>query len=83
MFSRSVGGAKGNDGRRRRKQWVVRAITFLSMGIVSYHLLWTYWLAGVFVPDYEIDPVTGHKKIRRRPDRTYKIDKFTGEKVPT
>lgn len=74
---------KENDGRGRRRRFVVRFFVLIVILLASVPLLWTYWLAGVFVPDFEIDPITGRKKYRRRPDRLYKINKYTLEKVPT
>lgn len=77
------GGTKENDGRQHRKRFINRVVVSLCISIVTYHFLWNYWLAGVFVPEYENDPTTGRKKIRRRPDLLQKEDILTHKKVPT
>ena len=41
---------------------------------VLYEAMWTYWLAGVNIPNVEHDPVTGRDRIRRRPDLSTKYD---------
>ena len=76
---------KENDGRARqrcRRQWLLRVLLSLSVFLISYQLLWTYWLAGVFVPEYEVDDM-GRKRYRRHPEQLYKMDKTNNKKVPT
>ncbi|KAL7565915.1 hypothetical protein ACA910_021499 [Epithemia clementina (nom. ined.)] len=77
---------KENDGGRSRqrciRRWLLRIVLCTSVFVLSYHFMWTYWLAGVFVPDYEIDE-EGHKRFRRHPDQLFKIDKATYSKIPT
>lgn len=51
--------------------------------MVSYQILWSYYLAGYNVPDVEQDPLTGRKRIRRRPHLLVKKDHRTGKDVPT
>jgi len=88
MRSFSLSSRRGSQTEQRRAlarrgRWAVRLVAGLCIGIVSYHLMWTYWLAGVFVPEYEIDKTTGRKKIRRRPELLTKQDIVTKKQVPT
>jgi len=48
-----------------------------------YQVLWKFYLAGVNIPDVEIDKVTGRKRIRRRPDKLKKRDHQKGQDIPT
>ena len=76
-------GAKGNDGSRRRNRILIKAGVWLFLALAAYQILWSYWLAGVGIPDYEVDKVTGQTRIRRRPELLYKHDHLLGRQVPT
>jgi len=77
------GGAKGNTGISRRQRMLIKVGIWLLLGLFAYRAMWTYWLAGVGIPDVEIDKVTGQKRIRRRPEQIRKYDPSLGKHVPT
>jgi hypothetical protein len=74
---------KGNDGRGLRKRLVCKVLIWFALGIGAYQILWSYYLAGLNIPDIEIDKITGQKRIRRRPDKLVKRDHVAGINVPT
>lgn len=74
---------KGNDGRGSRKRLVLKLLIWLALILGTYQLLWSYYLAGLNIPDFEIDKITGQKRVRRRPDKLVKRDQNTGKDVPT
>ena len=78
----AVAASKGNDGRSpyQRRRRICRWILVVLFLFVGYRLLVVHFLAGL-VPDIEIDPTTGRKRIRRRPERTKKVDEH-GNVVP-
>ena len=65
---------KENDGQSARKRRQRRFVMYLLCVLVVYVSTTTLYyrhFAGVFVPDIEIDPITGDAKVRRRPERHY------------
>ena len=74
---------KENDGRASRRRLYAKIGLWLLLCLLAYRALWTYWLAGVNVPDYEIDKATGRKRVRRRPEHLKKYDHIQGKHVPT
>ena len=74
---------KGNDGRGLRKRLVLKLLIWVALILGAYQILWSYYLAGVNIPDFEIDKVTGQKRVRRRPDKLVKRDPVAGKDVPT
>jgi hypothetical protein len=74
---------KGNDGRGLRKRLVCKLLIWLALILGAYQMLWSYYLAGINIPDFEIDKVTGQKRVRRRPDKLVKRDHVAGKDVPT
>jgi hypothetical protein len=74
---------KGNDGRGLRKRLVLKLLIWVALILGAYQMLWSYYLAGVNIPDFEIDKVTGQKRVRRRPDKLVKRDPVAGKDVPT
>jgi hypothetical protein len=74
---------KGNDGRGLRKRLVLKVLIWVALILGAYQLLWSYYLAGLNIPDVEIDKVTGQKRVRRRPDKLVKRDYVAGKDVPT
>jgi hypothetical protein len=72
-----------NGVNRQRNRLFCRISLWIALGLAAYQVLWTYWLAGVNIPDYEVDKVTGQKRIRRRPEHLKKHDHFLGVDVPT
>jgi hypothetical protein len=60
-----------------------RAVLWIALIMLGYHALWTYYLAGVNIPDNEIDMETGRTRVRRRPEHLKKLDPKTGKDVPT
>lgn len=70
-----------------RNTFGLRMTTFLCCAgvvilVMTYNLLWTYWLAGEFVPDSEVDPRSGQILTRRRPDRMSRYDWAKNMNVP-
>jgi hypothetical protein len=64
---------------RRRSRSLTRRCTlllvvFLGALAVVYEFMWTYWLAGLNIPNVEHDAVTGQDRVRRRPDLSTKYD---------
>jgi len=74
---------KENDGRRLRNRLLIRVGLWLLLGLLAYRALWTYWLAGVGIPDVDVDQRTGRERIRRRPEHLKKFDHIQGRDVPT
>jgi hypothetical protein len=74
---------KGNNGRGGRKRLVCKLLIWLALILGAYQMLWSYYLAGINIPDIEIDKVTGQKRVRRRPDQLVKRDHVAGIDVPT
>ena len=76
---------KGNDGRSyfRRRMVCIKVVVWVGLILMAYNLLWTYWLAGVNIPDEEYDKVSGQKRIRRKPGLMTKHDYVTNKDVPT
>ena len=74
---------KGNDGRGLRRRLVLKLLIWVALILGAYQILWSYYLAGVNIPDFEIDKVTGQKRVRRRPDKLVKRDPVAGKDVPT
>jgi hypothetical protein len=62
---------------------LLKVVGFLAILLAFYQTLWVYWLAGVNIPDVEIDKLTGQKRIRRRPDKLRKRDHIARKDVPT
>ena len=60
---------------------ILKGALWFFLAVCGYQLIWQYWLAG-FVPDREIDKATGKELIRRRPDKTVKVDPQTGDQIP-
>ena len=58
-------------------------VLFLGCLAVLYEALWTFWLAGVNIPDVEHDPSTGKDRVRRRPDLSTKFDPNLHNRVHT
>lgn len=77
----SGGGSKGNNGRAGRKRLMFKVLVYVALGICAFQTLWKYWLAGVNVPDFEIDQATGQKRIRKKPHKQHKFDPRTGFQV--
>ena len=75
--------AKENDGRGHRKRLLCKVLVWVALTLSVYQVLWKFYLAGVNIPDVEIDKVTGQKRIRRRPDKLKKRDYEKGKDVPT
>jgi hypothetical protein len=78
----SSASTKGNDGRGLRKRLVLKLLIWLALILGAYQMLWSYYLAGINIPDFEIDKVTGQKRVRRRPDKLVKRDHVAGINVP-
>jgi hypothetical protein len=74
---------KGNDGRGLRTRLVCKLLIWLALILGTYQMLWSYYLAGLNIPDVEIDKITGQKRTRRRPDKLVKRDYVAGVNVPT
>jgi hypothetical protein len=58
----------GTGSRRRQQRQALQCV----IGVGIFHILHTIYkshFAGVFVPNVEIDPQTGRKRTRRRPER--------------
>jgi hypothetical protein len=72
---------KENLGRRRQERFMIKLAMWVFLCVSAYSILWRYYLAGINVPDVEIDS-QGVKKIRRRPDLLVKKDPTTGEHLP-
>lgn len=72
-----------SNSSSRRKRLLFKVMLWIALALSAYQVLWTYWLAGVGIPDVEIDKTTGQKKVRRRPDLLVKRDHTTGQDVPT
>lgn len=73
---------KGNDGsseRKRKQHKLMKYVIGALMLYVTANFIYFKHIAGIFVPDRDIDPVTGKERIRRRPERH--ISKHTKEKV--
>ena len=79
----SASSTKGNDGRGSRKRVLCRITIWVGVLLAVYQILWSYWLAGLNIPDVEIDKVTGQKRIRRRPHLLRKHDHVAHQDVPT
>jgi hypothetical protein len=62
---------------------LLKVVGFLAILLAFYQTLWVYWLAGVNIPDVEVDKLTGQKRIRRRPDKLRKRDHIARKDVPT
>lgn len=64
--------------RRSRSQSARRCtllfVLLLGSLTVVYEAMWTYWLAGVNIPNVDHDPRTGKERVRRRPDLSIKYD---------
>jgi hypothetical protein len=69
--------------RRSNKACWFRFCLWIGAGLAAYQVVWSYWLAGLNIPDVEIDKVTGQKRIRRRPHKLLKHDPVTNQQVPT
>ena len=67
----------------RRNRVAFRILVWIALLLAAYQVLWTWYLAGVNIPDVEIDPLTGQQKVRRRPDRLRKYDPEQGKGVAT
>jgi hypothetical protein len=65
------------------KRHLLKCLVGLFLFLLVYQLLWTYWLAGVGVPDVEMDFEQGIERVRRRPDRLKKVNPQTGRQVAT
>ena len=63
-----------------RQKRICRALLWVLFAVGSYQLLVAHFLAGL-VPDIEIDPETGRKRVRRRPERNKKLD-ANGKVIP-
>lgn len=74
---------KENNGRGLRKRMLFKVLIWAGLVLGAYQLLWSYYLAGYNIPDFEIDKITGQKRIRRRPDKLVKRDFTSGLDVPT
>ena len=65
---------KGNTGvsaqRRQRRKFMVYVGSIIATFLFGRSIYYSR-IAGYFVPDQEIDPITGKKFTRRRPDRHY------------
>jgi len=70
-------------GRNTRRRLWCRIMMWLGLILSTYQILWSYWLAGLNIPDVETDKVTGQQRIRRRPDKLVKHDHVQGKDVPT
>lgn len=73
---------KGNDGSSEKKRKQHKIMKFVVYVLILYCLSYALYykhIAGIFVPDRDVDPVTGKERIRRRPERH--ISKHTKEKV--
>lgn len=68
------------SGARRCTLFFVLMLGSLA---VIYEAMWTYWLAGVNIPDVERDPQTGQERVRRRPDLSVKYDPSQHNQVHT
>jgi hypothetical protein len=66
-----------------RKRLLFKVAIWLVLGLAAYQVLWQHWLAGVAVPDYDVDKITGRTRIRRRPDELVKRDHLLGRDVAT
>ncbi|GKY96638.1 hypothetical protein MPSEU_000623400 [Mayamaea pseudoterrestris] len=71
-----------NNSKQRNVRLYFKLAVWLFLMLTAYQILWSYWLAGVGVPDYEIDKATGQKRIRRRPDLLVKHDYLLNKEVP-
>jgi hypothetical protein len=76
-------GRREEQNRRVRNRLLCKGALWISLIVSGYQVLWNYYLAGVNVPDYEIDMETGRKRVRRRPEHLKKLDPQTGKEVPT
>jgi hypothetical protein len=83
MVSLVSSSTKENSGRGFRKRLVCKVVIWIALLTAAYQLLWSYYLAGLNIPDFEIDKITGQKRIRRRPDKLTKRDHSAGLDVPT
>jgi len=69
---------KGNTGvsaqRRQRRKFLIYTCSIVATFLLGRSIYYSR-IAGYFVPDQEIDPSTGKKLTRRRPERHYsKLD---------
>ena len=62
--------------------WLSRLFFAAGVLLVAYHVLWTYWLAGVNVPDVEVGK-DGKTRTRRRPEMLIKHDHEADKDIPT
>jgi len=65
---------KGNDGSSpyQKQRRICRIATYVIISLGLYQLVFTHFIAGL-VPDIEIDPTTGRKRVRRRPELSQKL----------
>lgn len=73
---------KGNDGtseKKRKQQKLMKFVTYILILYTFGYFIYIKHIAGIFVPDRDIDPVTGKERIRRRPERH--VSKHTQEKT--
>eukprot|EP00980_Cylindrotheca_fusiformis_P026949 scaffold18138_cov128-Cylindrotheca_fusiformis.AAC.15 len=66
--------SKGNDGesaRKRKQKQCMKYIVSALMTYVTLQFIYVKHFAGIFVPDVDIDPVTGKQRVRRRRERQY------------
>lgn len=81
-YSNHMNNTKGNDGSSpyQRQNRICRIVAWVLVAFGAYQLLVAHFLAGL-VPDFEIDPETGRKRVRRRPERNKKLD-ASGNLIP-
>lgn len=65
--------------------WII--VMMLLFYYIAYPLLWRFWLSGLVVPDIEYKSSSSSSSdqavlVRRRPDRTKKVDPITGIITP-
>lgn len=73
FLSRTFYEAKLRRRSNARRCTLCFLLVFGSLAVL-YEAMWTYWLAGVNIPNVEHDPVTGRDRVRRRPDLSTKYD---------
>jgi hypothetical protein len=56
--------------KRQRRKLIIAAILFVVIYGICWLIYEIHW-SGYFLPDIEIDPITGQSKVRRRPERQY------------
>jgi hypothetical protein len=74
MHPQSRTPSKGNDGssaKQRTQKQCMKWVIIILLTYVTLSFIYVKHFAGYFVPDRDVDPVSGKERIRRRPERHY------------